>query len=290
MTGQNHYKVLGVSPEASPLEIRAAYVHLLKRHHPDRAGPDEGAENSIEVQRIVGAYRILKDPASRAKYDAAMRQLTVFKPRFRRERKRVKPELARAWTFDRTRKRFKLDTEMISYALMFLAAAAGLQLLVSRILQTGSSHSPRVAAGASQVRELAAHLPLEVAVRNAGMMSGPEASNYSSRCFAAARRDRNPAAADQCVGFDMAYVYWRETMGGPLVMDPYFQPEAMGSRARNAFNRLSPADAMARVQSLRAATLSAIMQSPRPTDGFAPHSGNRAASVNDGAGGQPTGD
>ena len=289
MGRQNHYKVLGVSPDADQLEIRAAYVSLLKRHHPDRAAVDKAVENSIEVQRIVGAYRILKDPAKRAKYDAALRQLTLYRPRSRRKSRRVRPEPAYAWKFGRTRKRFKLDTETISYVLMFFAAAVGLQLLVSRYIQTERSHSPSAAAGTSQVRELAAHLPLEIAVRNAGMMSGPEASDYSSRCFAAARRNRDPAAADQCVGFDMAYVYWRETMGGPLVMNPYFQPDAMGSRARSAFSRLSPAGAMARVQSIRTATLKAIMQSPRATDEIAAE--NQTAPASEGAAeAQPTGD
>ena len=267
---QNHYEVLGVSPDADQSQIRAAYVALLKRYHPDRAGADECAENSAEVQRIVGAYRILKDRASRARYDAALRQLALPERPLRRRPARPRPRSMPAWTFRRSRRRFKLNAELISYGLMFVAGAIGLQLLVSRLNQIGKPASPRaIAANAAQIRELAAHLPLEVAVRHAGMMSGPEASNFSSRCFAAARRSRNPAAADPCVGFDMAYIYWRETMGGPLVTDPYFQPAAMGVRARNAFRGLSPSEATARLQKVRAATLRTIMQSPRASDQFA---------------------
>ena len=88
----------------------------------------------------------------------------------------------------------------------------------------------------------------------------------------------------------MAYVYWRETMGGPLVMNPYFQPDAMASRARSAFSRLSPAGAMARVESIRTETLTARMQSPRATEEFA-LSDDEAVPVNEGAAeAQPSGD
>lgn len=281
MSAQSHYEVLGVSTDADQLQIRAAYVSLLKRHHPDRAVANE-SENSAEIQLIVGAYRILKDPATRARYDATLRQLALHNPPFIRRPARARPEQVPVWKFGRMKKHFSLDSETISYGVMFIVAAVGLHLLVSRVIYTGSPHSPRAVASAPQVRELAAHLPLEAAVRNAGMMSGPEASNFSSRCFAAARRSRNPAAADPCVGFDMAYVYWRETMGGPLVTDPYFQPDVIGSRARDAFRNLSPVGATARVQSVRAATLRAIMQSPRATDEFAPPpSRSETASLNE---------
>ena len=277
MTGQKHYKVLGVSPDADLSQIRAAYVSLLKRHHPDRAAANESEASSAEIQQIVGAYRILKDPAMRARYDATLRQLVLPNPPFTRRRARVRPEPVLAWKFGRRRRRrFRLDDETIFYGVMFIAAAVGLQLLVSRLIDTGRSHSSRAVMAAPQARTLAAHLPFEAAVRNAGMMSGPQASNFSSRCFAAARWSQNPATADPCVGFDMAYVYWRETSGGPLVTDPYFQPDAMGSRARNAFRGLSPLGATARVQSVRAATLTAIMRAPRARDEFALSSRSKA--------------
>jgi hypothetical protein len=262
MTGGNHYQVLGVRPDADLSQIRAAYVALLKRYHPDGADANDAQETGAQVHRIVRAYRILKDSRTRAAYDAALRQIASPIPHLR-----MAP--ARAGPAHRTWRRFRPDWDTISYVLMFVAAAVGLQLLVSRLLNERWPHSGgTVVAGTPSVRGAAEQARLEAVVRNAGMMSGMEASNYSARCFAAARSSRNPASADPCVGFDMAYVYWRETTGGPLVVDPYFQPDAMNSRVRAAFGRLSSTAAAARVQSLRAVTLRAIMRTPRAADEF----------------------
>lgn len=260
MTGQNHYKILGVAPDADLSQIRAAYVRLLKRYHPDHATESEMAENGAEIQRIVGAYRTLKDPRTRAAYDATTRRIMSAKPD-------PQPAPARTGTVLRARRRFKVDTDTISYAFMLFVGAVGLHLLVSRLVQLRRPNSTGPAL-TSSVREAAGRIQLEAAVRNAGMMSAPEARNYSSRCFAAARHTSNSVAADPCVSFDMAYVYWRDTMGGPLLIDPYFQPDAISSRANAAFSALKSIGAAARIQSIRAATLRTIMQTPSATDEF----------------------
>jgi curved DNA-binding protein CbpA len=263
MSGQNHYEVLGVSRNADQSQIRAAYVSLLKRHHPDKASANEAQENAAEIQRIVGAYRALKDPRARAAYNARLRRAAA--PDFS-----MRPEPARAGKVRRAGKRFKLDTDTMSYVLMLVVAAIGLQLLVSRLLVLGIPHSTAtVLAGTPAIGEVPVNPQLESVVRSAGMMSATGASDYSARCFAAARRSRKAIAADPCVGFDMAYVYWRETAGGPLVIDAYFQPEAMSARAREAFSGLNPIGAAARLQSVRAATLRTIMQTPRAADPIA---------------------
>jgi len=260
MGRQNHYQILGVSSDADAKQIRAAYVVLLKRHHPDQATDREMPENGPQIQRIIAAYRTLKDPRSRARYDAAL-------PRAAPPALTPDPPSHIARDIRRATSHFKLDPESISYAVMLVVAAVGLHLLVSRVIQEPRP-SGKVLPARSSLEEIAARTQLEAAVRNAGMMSRAEASNFSSRCFAAAGRGRDPVATDTCIGFDMAYVYWRDTIGGPLVIDPYFQPQAMDSRFRSALVRLNPAKAAARVQSVRAATLRAIMQTPRPTDEF----------------------
>jgi curved DNA-binding protein CbpA len=64
------YAVLGVGRNASPTEIRAAYLDLVARYHPDKHGgnPLEGlaAEKMAEINR---AHEILSDPQRRAAYD-----------------------------------------------------------------------------------------------------------------------------------------------------------------------------------------------------------------------------
>lgn len=260
MSGQSHYQVLGVSPDADVQHIRAAYVSLLKRFHPDQGKPGE-AENGVYVQRIVRAYRILKDPETRAEYDAALKP-----PLSQTLTLKLRPPRARK--IRRSKKRWKLDKEVIFYSVTLVTAAFGLQLLVSRLIERPGSHSTTLG-GESQGRNPAAVAQFEAFVRKAGMMSASEASDYSARCFMAAQRRRSPVAADPCVGFDMAYVYWRETVGGPLVLEPYFQPDAIKSRADEAYKRLNPIAAAARIQSLRSATFRTIMRTSSATDDFA---------------------
>ena len=52
-----HYLTLGLSPSASPGEIRRRYLALIRRHPPSRE-PERS-------QRIVAAYEALKDDRSR---------------------------------------------------------------------------------------------------------------------------------------------------------------------------------------------------------------------------------
>lgn len=71
----SHYDELGVAPEASPAQIRAAYVALARRHHPDRMGsasePDR-AEAAARMARVNAAWTVLSDPGRRAAYDAGL--------------------------------------------------------------------------------------------------------------------------------------------------------------------------------------------------------------------------
>lgn len=63
---RTHYQVLGVDVEAEPFLIEAAYRAMMRRAHPDMGG-DTG-----RAQMINEAFRILRDPASRARYDRAL--------------------------------------------------------------------------------------------------------------------------------------------------------------------------------------------------------------------------
>ena len=65
-TPPSHYDVLGVSDQATAVQIRQAYRTLARRYHPDRRG---GAP-SPEMAAINAAWHVLSDPARRAVYDA----------------------------------------------------------------------------------------------------------------------------------------------------------------------------------------------------------------------------
>ena len=66
MQYKDYYKILGVSRDAKPDEIRKAYRKLAKQFHPD-VNKEAGAEE--KYKEINEAYEVLKDPAKREKYD-----------------------------------------------------------------------------------------------------------------------------------------------------------------------------------------------------------------------------
>ncbi|KAF0099772.1 MAG: dnaJ [Rhodospirillaceae bacterium] len=90
----DHYLVLGVSRTADAAMIRAAYVALAKRYHPDvAAGNPELA--AFNFRQITDAYQTLSDPDARAHYDAAV-QAALDAERARREQAAQAAALARA--------------------------------------------------------------------------------------------------------------------------------------------------------------------------------------------------
>ncbi len=67
MEKKDFYQVLGVSPTASPEEIKKTYRKLAKEFHPDRRPGDKRAEERFK--EISQAYDTLGDPAKRRQYD-----------------------------------------------------------------------------------------------------------------------------------------------------------------------------------------------------------------------------
>jgi signal peptidase I len=64
---RNPYEVLGVSPDASPEEIRDAYWRLVRFHRLE----GETAWTTTHLGEIQDAYELLSDPSRRAELDAA---------------------------------------------------------------------------------------------------------------------------------------------------------------------------------------------------------------------------
>ena len=60
------YDVLGVSPDASPEEIRDAYWRLVRFHRME----GETAWTATHLGEIQDAYEVLSDPSRRAELDA----------------------------------------------------------------------------------------------------------------------------------------------------------------------------------------------------------------------------
>ena len=64
-----HYDVLGVPPTADAAAIRKAYLRASLRLHPDK-NPGREEEAKAEFVQIGRAYETLRDPSTRAAYDA----------------------------------------------------------------------------------------------------------------------------------------------------------------------------------------------------------------------------
>ncbi len=64
---RDHYKVLGVSRNATPEEIKRSYRRLVGEFHPDR---NHGSENAVEMSKMINeAYEVLSDIQKRSELD-----------------------------------------------------------------------------------------------------------------------------------------------------------------------------------------------------------------------------
>lgn len=69
-TGPTLYDLLGVEPNATQDEIKAAWREASKANHPDAAG---GKFSSARFRNIKEAYEVLSDPARRRAYDESLK-------------------------------------------------------------------------------------------------------------------------------------------------------------------------------------------------------------------------
>ncbi|HET7541296.1 MAG TPA: DnaJ domain-containing protein [Polyangiaceae bacterium] len=68
----DYYELLGVSPDAQPAVVQAAFFQLAKKWHPDRLGPDFADVRELANKvfaRMSEAHQILSDPMRRKEYD-----------------------------------------------------------------------------------------------------------------------------------------------------------------------------------------------------------------------------
>lgn len=73
---RNPYAILGLSSDADPAAIKAAYRRLAKTLHPDAQRADgtsttkSASDAQARFQDVTAAYNLLKDKAARARFDA----------------------------------------------------------------------------------------------------------------------------------------------------------------------------------------------------------------------------
>lgn len=72
-TQKTLYEILEISENASYEVIRAAYISLIKKYHPD-SNPATHDESTIITEELNYAYSILSEHAKRSAYDAKLRK------------------------------------------------------------------------------------------------------------------------------------------------------------------------------------------------------------------------
>jgi curved DNA-binding protein len=78
---KNYYKLLGISKNASPEEIKKAFRKMAIKYHPDKNKGDKTAEERFK--KVNEAYAVLSDPEKRRQYDTF--GSTEFHRRFTQE-------------------------------------------------------------------------------------------------------------------------------------------------------------------------------------------------------------
>lgn len=74
----NYYEILNCRPSDTIDEIKKSYQALILKHHPDKqniAANSSNDQNDVELfYQIDEAWKMLRDPEKRKKYDAEMQQ------------------------------------------------------------------------------------------------------------------------------------------------------------------------------------------------------------------------
>lgn len=61
----DYYNILQVNPNCDAKILESAYHYLAKMYHPDHSG----SADAEKLNEVIAAYRVLRDPDQRAKYD-----------------------------------------------------------------------------------------------------------------------------------------------------------------------------------------------------------------------------
>ncbi|UCG92043.1 MAG: DnaJ domain-containing protein [candidate division WOR-3 bacterium] len=95
---ENYYSILGISPNATPNEIKRAYIRLAQRYHPDRFLNEEEKQRAHDqFSKITAAYRTLSDAKLKADYDQSLAK--GVKPREEAKETQAKNAFTRALAF-----------------------------------------------------------------------------------------------------------------------------------------------------------------------------------------------
>lgn len=128
----DHYRTLGVSPDATGEEIRSAFRRIAREHHPDVSVSEQSKERFIAANE---AYEVLSDVERKRSFDAArmsQRQIDERERRVRHERESGAQRRARQAEQDRPSSGDALRLTMLLNSHRFKDADAAARKLLQK--------------------------------------------------------------------------------------------------------------------------------------------------------------
>ncbi len=255
-----HYQVLGVHSKADTATIRAAYLKLIKRHHPDRC--PSGASH-VQITEINLAYSVLRDARKRADYDEALlRQWLRSQPPPTRRHPPVRTSVP--W---QRRNALALRTAVVALAILLVAIPSDLFVDKPAAFSDAQTHASVLPAEPVKAPEPPPASPpvLDPSIENiievALAVPLADAQPTSRRCFREIRGLRAASAADHCIAFDLATSFWQDGDFATAAQRTYFDRAAMRRRHYKVLAALEPAQARDRLQALDRFAISALVDS-----------------------------
>lgn len=268
-SGPTYYDLFGVTPAATPAQLRAAYLSLMKQHHPDLASGGERQLASDFAAFLNRSYAILKDPDGRARYNAHLADQAFRSWRATPKRR----ALLTGAVYRRPGRRW--DMSSVGAGLLIIATVA--VAIAGTLAPPGSpgigwAATPPLA----QARASTLRAPLELEdrqargeARRAILSSRDEAVLESRDCFRSARERLSRRDTELCVIFDEAYLDWQDASSMPRGREDYFNQLVVGIRHRDAMAALGAVDPM-RLDELRDIALNALLAEIREAEGQLP--------------------
>ncbi len=272
-----YYEILGVKTSAGAVDIRAAYLNLMKLCHPDVA---QRPCLAISAEDVNLAYSVIRDPFKRCKYDAEIARQHASAARCA-----PAEEWSSAARYQMKYRKVRPGSRRWGLVLCIGAGIAfGWGGMISPSTMAGTSESQFVV----ETREDSLyrlpgvrHADIAHAVSDlewitvAGDLS--DYSTYSWHCFNQLREQPSLRLLDRCVAFDVAASY----LLPKLHPRSYFSPAIMTARHAGASRRLPQEAAVTRLLKINELTLSTSdpmlgahsRSAPRDRVGLAPSLG-----------------
>lgn len=226
---RTHYEIFGVERTASREEIRAAYLSLVKQHHPDVIGAKAGGTPDT-IALLNRCYAVLRDPRKRAQYDTQLVRDS--------DSRQLAPYVRRDLVVHRApvpQRHWRIPLAIAAIAALAIVA----QLAHATIADGGGFAAGDFLSWGRPVSDVQLERPLRAAdianeAQLATTVSADIAIGVSKHCFDTARETDDVTSAKLCIIFDDAFLYWRQNANDYDSMPLYFRDEITRMRHLDA--------------------------------------------------------